>query len=94
MVFAAFYYLTGSIWPGILAHFVYNGSQLLLYRFSQNQPTLKAVLADSTIPIAYVIGGLLLFGLSFGLLWRFRTPLPEGWASDTDMPLPLAIPEA
>ncbi|RYD52167.1 MAG: CPBP family intramembrane metalloprotease [Sphingobacteriales bacterium] len=94
MLFAAFYYLTGSIWPGILAHFVYNGSQLLLYQVSQNQPALKAALAGNTVPMVYVIAGLLLFGLSFRLLWRLRTPLPEGWASDTDPLLDSSVPEA
>lgn len=84
ILFAFFYYLTGSLWPGILAHFVYNGAQVALINYAQNRPDLVQALEEGTIPPGYVVGGLILFVISFGMLWKARTPLPPGWAQDAD----------
>lgn len=85
VLFALFYYLTGSLLPGILAHFLYNGGQVLLLYFAQNRGNmLNRLESGASIPPAYVLGGLAVFGISFFLLWKTRTPLAPGWAADRD----------
>lgn len=92
ILFAFFYYLTGSLLPGILAHFVYNGGQVAFINYARKRPELLATLEGAALPPAYMLGGLALFGFSFWLLWKARTPLPPGWASDAD-PEGTAFPE-
>lgn len=87
ILFALFYYLTGSLLPGILAHFLYNGGQVLLLYFARHRSDLLTALeSGASIPAVYVLGGLVVFGISFFLLWKTRTPLLPGWAADTDAP--------
>lgn len=84
ILFALFYFLTGSLLPGILAHFIYNGAQVVGIHYAQARPELVASLEKGEIPFLYVAAGLLLFALCFWMLWKTRTPLPPSWASDED----------
>lgn len=85
VLFAFFYYLTGSLLPGILAHFVYNGGQVLFINYALGRPRMQAALeSGASVPLVYVLGGLALFMLCFFLLWKNRTPLLPGWAADKD----------
>ncbi len=86
VLFALFYQLTGSLWPGIAAHFLYNGAQVVAIHYAQARPALITSLEKGEIPLSFVLVGLLLFSLCFYLLWRTRTPLPPGWALDEDAP--------
>ena len=77
---AVIYYLTGSIWNGILAHMVFNGSQVLL--------TYLHVVSDSSngLHVGVILGDGLLFGWTLQMLWQRRTPLADNWYQDFDQP--------
>ena len=77
---AVIYYLTGSIWNGILAHLVFNGSQVLL--------TYLHVVSDSSngLHVGVILGDGLLFGWTLQMLWQRRTPLADNWYQDFDPP--------
>lgn len=80
VLLAVIYYLTGSIWNGILAHLVFNGSQVLL--------TYLHVIDEnaSGLHIGLVLGAGVLFGMTLYLLWKNRTPLANKWYQDFDEP--------
>ena len=82
MLLAGIYYLTGSLWMSVLAHFVYNGLQVVVVYLAQDNTALKAVTEASEIPSMWIAGGAVVFCATFWALWKVRTPLPLGWASD------------
>ena len=82
ILLAVIYNLTGSLWCNILAHMFFNGLQIILAYMSNNMPGLKSFLSASSIPMWLVGSGAILFGISFYLLYRLRTPLPRNWTDD------------
>ncbi|MEO6831120.1 MAG: CPBP family intramembrane glutamic endopeptidase [Chitinophagaceae bacterium] len=79
---AFIYYLTGSILCSMLAHFVYNGIQVVsVVTSSQTDVATKVVQGDS-LPIYFPILGLCVFALSFYLLICTQTPLKANWSDD------------
>jgi len=96
MLLAYIYYTTGSIWCGILGHLVFNGSQVLLIYLGSTNATVKHFMDGDSVPLVMIAGGAILFGVSFYLLQKNRTPLPENWDDDfppvkpTDDPLDFA----
>ena len=82
VLLAVIYNLTGSIWCSILGHLSFNGMQVTLSYMSLHNPAVKAFLASNTVPIYLVIGGTIVFGLSFYLLLKNKTPLPDNWADN------------
>jgi hypothetical protein len=91
ILLAGIYWLTGSLWCSILAHFINNALQVALTYAARNNAGLKAILEQDFLPIGVIIGGAILFALSFYLLWKNRTPLRDGWASDTALETGTAI---
>jgi membrane protease YdiL (CAAX protease family) len=85
VLLAVIYYLTGSIWNGILAHLVFNGSQVLL--------TYLKVMDEnaSGLHIGVVLSAGVLFGMTLYLLWKNRTPLADDWYKDFDQPKDMEI---
>ena len=79
---AIIYNLTGSIWCGVLGHMFFNGLQIILSYIGHSYTGVKAVTEGNTVPIYLVIGGLIVCGGSFYLLWKNRTPLPKNWTDD------------
>lgn len=80
---ASFYYLTGSLWPGIIAHMVFNGTQILLsYPFKSDY--LQKIIAGNSLPFSWVVVGSVIAAGAFYLLWKTRTPLKPYWTSDYD----------
>lgn len=79
---AVIYYLTGSLWCGILAHLLFNGSQIILTYMAASHPALSAFLNENTIMLGFVASGTALFAASFYMLWKTRTPLPSNWSND------------
>lgn len=77
-----FYYLTGSVWCGVIAHICYNGLQVLVVYFTDKNPTLKAMNEANHVPISWTIIGTLISVAAFYLLWKTRTPLEPDWAAD------------
>lgn len=78
IVLALIYWYTRSIWCAMLAHAVFNGSQILI---SGSEP-LGSMGRGDNLPPWVVLAGAVLFGLSFYLLYRLRTPLPNDWSND------------
>lgn len=74
-VLALIYQLTGSLVTSIWAHFVYNGSQVLLSYFSASG-------TDIDVPAWVGLAGLGVFLLSFYALIRNQTPLAANWSAD------------
>ena len=87
VLLAVIYNVTGSLWCAILAHFTFNGTQILLSYLSGSD---KAA-SDKDIPLMLVVAGAVVFAGSFYLLLKNKTPLPEKWYEDFDRPV---IPEA
>lgn len=76
------YYLTGSIWLSILAHFLNNGLQIAALYLSQHQAVAAEAGKLEQYPW-YIIAGSVLLSVAV-LFWLHRkaTPLPEGWSND------------
>lgn len=86
VLLAVIYNVTGSLWCAILAHFTFNGTQILLSYLGAGD---KAAYKD--VPLLLVLAGVVVFAGSFYLLLKNKTPLPEKWYEDFDRPV---IPEA
>lgn len=82
VLLAVIYNLTGSLWCSILAHLFFNGFQIILSYASNSNPGLKAYMENANVPTYLVIGGAVLFSISFYLLLKNKTPLPLDWTND------------
>jgi uncharacterized protein len=82
ILLAVIYNLTGSIWCSILAHIVFNGSQIVLHYIAGDNPAVKSFLNAEALPLEYVALGAVVFGASLWLLIKNSTPLPATWADD------------
>jgi membrane protease YdiL (CAAX protease family) len=82
VLLAVIYNLTGSIWCSILGHLSFNGMQVTLSYLGNHSPSIKAFMASNTVPIYLIIGGAVVFGLSFYLLLKNKTPLPDNWSDN------------
>lgn len=83
LLLAYIYYLTSSLWCSILAHTLFNGSQIILHYIGNNNATVKAMLeTNAMLPIGFVISGAALFAVSLWLLLKNTTPLPANWTDD------------
>ncbi len=82
VLLAVIYNLTGSLWCSILAHLLFNGSQVLLHYLGTSNAGVKAALESDTMPLYYAAIGAVVFAVSFYLLLKNRTPLPRNWADD------------
>jgi membrane protease YdiL (CAAX protease family) len=83
ILLAVIYNLTGSLWCSILAHFLFNGLQIILIFASNYIPVLKTVGSDTNmVPVSLAAAGLVVFLVSFYLLLKNKTPLPPNWTDD------------
>lgn len=82
VLLALIYIYTGSLWCSIATHFIYNGSQIVLNYYGNNNANLKEAVADNHLPIYIVIAGLLVFAGAFYMLWKNRTPLGADWSDN------------
>lgn len=79
---ATIYYITGSLWCSIAAHTFFNGSQVILAYMGNSNAAIKAFLSADSVPYGIVIGGLVISGVAFYVLYKGRTPLADGWEQD------------
>jgi membrane protease YdiL (CAAX protease family) len=78
---AIIYYLTSSLWCSILAHLINNGLQIvIMYIAGSNEAVQKMI--NGKMPLYITLPGLVVFGFSFYMLWKNRTPLPRTWVND------------
>ena len=82
ILLALIYNLTGSLWCSIFAHLLFNGLQIILSFAGRNNPAMTAFLASDSISYTLVAGGAILFGISFYLLLKNKTPLTANWTDD------------
>lgn len=82
VVLALIYYYTGSLVLSMLAHFLNNGLQIAIFYFAKGNSEMTEALESDAIAWPYFIGGIILFIISFYLLWKNRTPLPNSWKDD------------
>jgi membrane protease YdiL (CAAX protease family) len=82
ILLAVIYYLTGSLWCSIFAHLLFNGLQVILSYAGSNNAAIKAFMSTNTVSYPLVIGSILVFCVSFYLLWKNRTPLAPNWTDD------------
>lgn len=78
---ALIYYLTGSLWCNIWAHFLYNGIQVAIVLLGSDASASK-VNEGGDVPFSLVLAGLLLGAGSLYGLFRSRRPLPPDWSED------------
>src|SRR5580704_3531071 len=81
-LFSVLYNPIGSLWCSIIAHLVFNGTQLILTYMSNNNTTLRSFMENNIVPAYLVIGGAIVFSISFYLLLKNKTPLPANWTDD------------
>ena len=94
VILALIYWLTGSIWCSILAHFLYNGLQIVFAYISKNAAGSKVAEAMEHLPAYVPFLGLLLFIACGYLLVKTKTPLPANWSDDFSEPAGAAIPNS
>ena len=82
ILLAVIYNITGSLWCGIVGHMVFNGSQVILAYMANSNNTIKTLMSNTSLPLSLVVGGAVLFGISFYLLLKNKTPLPANWTDD------------
>ncbi len=92
VLLAVIYNITGSLWCSIVAHLSFNGLQVILVYMSNFNSPVKSYLSQSFISPYYVIAGAIVFGISFYLLLKNKTPLLANW-SDNFTPEELALIE-
>jgi uncharacterized protein len=79
ILLAVIYYLTSSIWCGIIAHMFFNGSQIILSYLSGSTPDAGA---QTSLPWYVIVVGGIIFGGSLYALIKTKRPLPADWADD------------
>ncbi len=82
VLLAVIYNLTSSIWCGILAHMFFNGTQIILSYVGKSNAGVRAFMESNSVPVYLIIGGAIVFGVSFYMLWKTKTPLPQNWTDD------------
>ncbi len=76
------YYWTSSLWCSILAHLIFNGLQIAVLYFGRNNAELKHIAESNSIPMGLFIGSIIVFSVSFYLLWKNRTSLTPQMMAD------------
>lgn len=82
VLLAIIYNLTGSLWCSIIAHLFFNGLQVILTYMSNSNAAIKGFLENGSMPYYFVILGAIVFCISFYLLLKNKTPLPDNWTDD------------
>lgn len=82
LLLAYIYYLTGSLWCSMLAHTLFNGTQIILHFAGNENAAVMAMMEQDSVPVGIVLGGAALFALSLWLLVKNKTPLPDNWADN------------
>lgn len=66
----------------MLAHLLNNGLQIILIYVGGQNKTLKNIVDGNQLPWQIIVAGIVLFAVSFYMLWKKRTPLSENWSDD------------
>ena len=76
------YYLSGSIWLSIFAHFIYNGVQVVAIYLSGSKDVSNQVANMDNYPWYILILSVAISALAIFMLIKNATPLPRNWNND------------
>ncbi|OSZ82206.1 hypothetical protein CAP35_02750 [Chitinophagaceae bacterium IBVUCB1] len=76
------YYWSGSLLTGMVAHFVYNGTQIYMAYLSNSNETMQQISNAKHLPVWVVAAGALVFAASLFAFWKTKTPLPPDWSAN------------
>lgn len=76
------YYWSGSLVTGMIAHMVYNGSQIYLSYVAKSDESLNALTKSNHMPPAILITGIIVFAVSIFAFWKTRNTLPANWSAN------------
>lgn len=66
------FYWSGNLWITILAHFLNNSLDVLIYYFKDSSPVLQRMAEQEHTPVMYGIVSLVVIGIILGLFRRFK----------------------
>ena len=76
------YYITGSIWLNILAHFIVNGLQVTVLYLARTGTLPESMASMESYPWYVVVVSISVFVAFLYLLHKNKTPMPSNWAND------------
>lgn len=76
------YYWSGSLLTGMIAHFVYNGTQIYIYYLSKENAAMKEIAKTNQLPVSIVLTGAVVFLVALFAFWKTRKPLPQDWSAN------------
>jgi len=82
ILLAFLYYITGSLWCSILAHCLFNGTQILLTYGAGRIPALKHFAESGQNSIGFLLVAGVVFAAALLILISVKTPLQPGWNND------------
>jgi membrane protease YdiL (CAAX protease family) len=82
MLLAFIYYITGSLWCSILAHALFNGTQILITYGARQMPGLKRFAESGQNSAGFLFVAGVVFIISMMLLIGLKTPLSGSWTDD------------
>lgn len=82
VLLAVIYNLTGSILCSIIGHLFFNGTQIVLTYMGNFNPAIKTFMGTNSVPVYLVAAGAAVFVISFYLLLKNKTPLPDNWSDN------------
>lgn len=82
LLLAYIYYVTGSLWCSIFAHFIYNGIQVVYSYWANNNLSPEQLAKAGGMPVYAALAGAALFGICFYALVKNKTALAPNWSDD------------
>ncbi len=76
------YYWSGSLVTGMIAHIVYNGSQIYLSYAAKDNAALKELSKTNHMPPAILAIGAVVLAVSLYAFWKTRNTLPANWSAN------------
>ncbi len=76
------YYWSGSLVTAMIAHMVYNGSQIYLSYAAKDNAALKELAKTNHMPPAILITGIIVFLVSILAFWKTRNAMPANWSAN------------
>jgi membrane protease YdiL (CAAX protease family) len=85
---ATVYYLTSSLWCGILAHMCFNGTNIILVYLGRTNTAVNTFNSSDHMPVWLLATSAIVFSGSLYFLIKTKNQLPPTWADDFDTPPP------
>lgn len=79
------YYRTGSLFPGMLMHFINNGSSVVLYHLMDNKEATMNELFGPTGAACYALTGIIITTVCVWIISRKLVPQPAVWKKEENI---------